>query len=443
MKSQDNFFGYMCPFSGSMIYLQGDRAFLGVFDMLFELAGKAERVWRLSDDVTFVYLRKTGVVGISCGSEFFYELDDTGMNPVQPGTWDKFGNGRCGEYFLEYDSTDPSRLVNRLVDAGDSLVAEYIGGGLSYAGEWKGQLLFKATGEGVVALGVNGVLRTLFAPSMSRVKYANILGNHALVFGIGSGRKACCEIFDLVTQKAIGAFTFDHYSGYVSDIYAYDKGWYFRWGEALFRFDGEIIEQVLPGRSIGGIHLTAQEVCVFFEDEGVMRSFSHNLEHIHEEVVVPLAGYSFSSLYGVDGRKVGYLRASNQTSRLNYALTLTVGNNRCPPLELEQPLFRFEKFERGEIFDVLVSFSGEGSFPKLLRQSMAVLDDGFNQYSDPEINPDAARFSGRIELHFEELLSDDEKDLLLHGCQRVCALSLGREAPATGESFNFRLVFAE
>ncbi|WP_141243702.1 hypothetical protein [Pseudomonas indica] len=443
MKSQDNAFGYICPFSGGMVYLQGGRAFLGVFDMFFDLAGTSERVWRLSGDVTFVYLRKTGSVGVSCGSEFFYELVDDSVSSVQPDTWDKFGNGRCGEYFLEYDPTDSSRIVNRLMDASDSLVAEYIGGGLNHLGEWKGQLLFKATGVGVVALAEDGIWRTLFVPSMSRVKYANILGDHVLVFGSGSGRKACCEIFDLVTQGAIGTFTFDHYPGYVSDIYTYEKGWYFRWGDTLFHFDGKIVEQALPGRTIGGVYLTAQGVCIFFEDEGVMRFYDHDLEHIYDEAVIPLPGYSFSSLYTDEGKMVGYLRAPDQGRRLNYALTLAIRNNGCPRLELEQPLFQVEKRERGEVFDLLVNFSGEGAFPALLRQSMAALDDGFNQYRDPEINPDAARFSGWIELHIGGPLTDEEKGLLQHGCQRVCELTLGREAPTTGESFNFRLVFAE
>ncbi|GLX13784.1 hypothetical protein Pstr01_20230 [Pseudomonas straminea] len=443
MKPQNNDFGYICPFTGSIVYLQEGRAFLAIFDMLLELSETSERVWRLSDDVTFVYSRKNGDIGINCGSDFFYELIGDSVFSVQPDTWDKFGNGRCGEYFLEYDPTDSTRIVNQIKNASDSLVAEYIGAGLTYIGEWKKQLLFRATGVGVITLDTNGNWRTLFSPTMSRAKYAKILGDHILVFGNETNRKACCEIFDLVAKKAIGIFTFDHHPGYTSDIYRHEKGWYFQWGSTLFHFNGEVVEQVLPGRTIGGFYLNAQGICIFFEDESAVRLYDHELKHVRDEIAIPLPEYSFSSLHAEKGKMVGYLRAPSHDRRLIYALTLTIRHNGCPRLELEQPLFQVEKREHGEVFDLLINFSGEAAFSKLLRQSLAALDDGLIQYYARENNPDAARFSGCIELHFGGPLSNEEKELLQHGCQRIYELVLGREAPSTGKSYSFHLIFSE
>jgi len=237
-------------------------------------------------------------------------------------------------------------------------------------------------------------------------------------------------------------FSFDHSGGYVSEVSTYNKYWYFLWGDELFRFNGELVEQALPKRAIGGYYITVEGICVLFDDAGMMCFYDHDLLQVRAEVDAPLPGYVFSSFHSEGGRLIGYLRTA-KAGRLSYAVMLPICDHGCPVLELEPPLFQVDRRERGQSFDLLVRFSGGESFPTLLRQALAALADGFSQFDSVLGNPDATRFSGRIELHFVGLLNDEEKDLLLHGCQRVCALTLGREAPATGESFNFRLVFAE
>lgn len=443
MRVIQNGVGYMVSGFGSMEYPCDGKMFIGTFDFLWGFGDRLECVWKLDADITYVYQRKNGRVGINCGSEIFYELDDGHLGLVQPNSWDRFRNGRCGEYFLEYDSTDSSRIVNRVVDVDGSQIANYIGTGLGYLGMWAGQFVFEASGVGIVASKLNGVWDTLFVPTIPRIRCSHIFGNNVLVFGSNADRQACCEIFDLVGQKLVGFFTFDHYPGYVSEIYMHDSGWYFCWGDRLFRFDNKSVEQMLPSCSVGGYYVTAAGVCVLSGDEAVIRFYDHKLEHIKDELVIPLPGYVFSSFSSEGGKLVGYLRTASRTAGLFYAVTLSVCADGCPSLELEQALYQIEKHPRGQAFDLIVRFSEGVAFPTLLRQTLAVLDDSYSLHRNPESNPEAALFSGRVELHFTDPLPEEQKNLLQHGCQRLCALYLGREAPATGESFNFRLVFAE
>ena len=395
----------------------------------------------MDGDVTYVYARKNGEIGISCGGEFFYELAGGRLNSVQPDKRDKFGGGRRGEYFLEYDASDLSSVINRIFDCNGLALAESVGNDLRYVSDWSGQFLFYKDGQGLVLHRESGEWEELFSPDIEYVDYFQRFENCLLVFGSDASNRALCEVFDLAARSRVRVFSFEHAGGYVSEVSVCNKQWYFLWGDGLFRFNGEV-EQVLPKRAIGGYYITVEGICVFFEDNGMMCLYDHDLQQVCAEVDAPLPGYIFSSLHSEGGRLTGYLRTV-KPGRLSYAVILPINDHGCPALQLEPPLFQVDRRTREQSFDLLVHFSRGEAFPTLLRQVLAALADGFSQFESIQNNPDATRFSGRIELHFGGLFTGDEKNLLLHGCQRVCALSLGREAPATGEKFNFSLVFAE
>jgi len=433
--------GYIISGRGSVVHSTATGLFVGAFDLLWELDGVSERVWKLDDDVTYVYARKNGETGISCGGEFFYELAAGRLSSVQPDKHDKFGGGYRGAYFLEYDASDSSNVINRILDCNGLALAESVGNDVRYISDWAGRFLFYKDGQGVVLHRESGEWEALFSPCIEYVDYFQRFENFLLIFGSDTDDRASCEVFDLAARSRVGNFSFEHAGGYVSEVSACNKQWYFLWGDELFRFNGEV-EQVLPRRMIGGFYITAEGVSVLFEDNGTICLYDHDLQQVCAEIDAPLPGYVFNSLHSEGGRLTGYLRTA-KPGRLSYAVILPIYDHGCSELQLEPPLFQVDRRTREQSFDLLVCFSGGEAFPTLLRQALAALADGFSQFENVQGNPDAIRFSGRIELHFEDLLTDDEKDLLLHGCQRVCALSLGREAPATGEKFNFRLVFAE
>jgi len=433
--------GYILSGRGSSVHSTADSIFVGAFDLLWELDGLSERVWKLNGDVTYVYTRNNGRTGISCGGEFFYELAGGRLNSVQPDKRDKFGGGRRGEYFLEYDASDSSNVVNRVLDHNGLVLAESVGNDLRYISDWCGRFLFYKDGRGVVFHGEAGEWDALFFPNIEYVDYFQRFGNYLLVFGFDVNDRASCEVYDLTARSRVRVFSFEHTGGYVSEVSVFNKQWYFLWGDELFRFNGEVA-QVLPRRAVGGYYITSEGVYVFFEDNGKICLYDHDLKHVRVEIDSLLPDYVFNTLHSEGGKLTGYLRTV-KAGRLSYAVILPINDHGCPTLQLESPLFEVDRRTRDQSFDLLVRFSGGEAFPTLLRQALAALADGFSQFESTQDNPDAIRFSGRIELHFGGLLTDDEKGLLLHGCQRVCALSLGREAPATGAKFNFCLVFAK
>lgn len=333
-------------------------------------------------------------------------------------------------------------MVNRVLDRNGLVLAESVGNDLRYIFDWSGHFLFYKDGEGVVIYQETGKWETLFPSSIEYADYFQCFENNLIIFGCDASDRAFCDIFDLTSRSKTGEFSFAHRAGCVSEVSIYNKSLYFLWGNGIFRFNGELVEQLLPTRAIGGYYITVEGICVLFADTGMMCFYDHDLLQERAEVDAPLPGYAFNCFNSRGGRLAGYL-GSAQSGRLRYGVLLPISDHRCPVLELEPPLFQVDRRERGQAFDLLVRFSGGESFPTLLRHTLAALTDGFSQFESVLDNPDATCFSGRIELHFVGLFTDEEKDLLLHGCQRVCALTFGREAPATGESFNFRLVFAE
>ncbi|SDM09506.1 hypothetical protein, partial [Pseudomonas indica] len=441
MISVNNGYGYIYSGFGSMLDSFPEGVFISSFDMLWKLSGSSESVSLAREDVVSVYRRKNGLIGLRCSSDIFYQLSNEQLEEVIPDSYDKFGCGKFKDFYREYERGRSSKVVHRLTRSDSSVEYEFSGQGLAFLGDWSDLFIFHQRGRGVV-FWERGEWKLLFAPSLQDIHYVRCFGKCILLFGSDQAGRAQCEVFDLGSSELIGCFVFDYSGGAVSNALLHDDDWHFLWGEELFSFDGRVINRVLPKSSVAGYYVTEQGICILSGNEGVMRFYDHGLRHIKEEVVVPLPGYVFSSFILAEDRLVGYLRAANRQAGLFYAVTLPICVDGCPSLELEQALYQIEKHPRGQAFDLIVRFSEGVAFPTLLRQTLAVLDDSYSLHRNPESNPEAALFSGRVELYFIDPLTEEQKNLLQHGCQRLCALYLGREAPATGESFNFRLVFA-
>lgn len=432
--------GYIYAGSGGAVNAQSSSLFIDSFDLLW-MINSSERLFSVGGSVNYVYRRTNGTIGIGCGDDFYYEVSSDALVPIKPDFHDLAGGASYGEFYWGTEYSNSSQwVVHRLRGADGEVIVELAGDDIRFVGAWEGTYICYQREAGVVSSRGDGVWEVIYIPEMSRVKYLRCLGQYVLVFGLGGSDQAVCEVYDLGSCAFTGSFSFDCYSGAVSEIYKHKEGWYFEWGQRLFRFNGRIVEEALPGLDIGGYYATDGGVCVLLSDEGLMRFYDPELCQVIDERTV-LSGYAFGSCHSDGDRLVGYLRPANRTGGLCYAISIPKSSSGCPEICFEQPLYRTEKRFRESVFDVIVSFSSGGDFSSILRQALAILDDMFSQYKNVSCNPDADYFSGLVELCFDGLFTDEQKELLRVNCRNISALA-GREAPATGDPFGFRLIFA-
>lgn len=435
----DRGIGYIYAGSGGAVNAQSGSLFIHSFDLLW-MINSNERLFSVGGSVNYVYCRTNGTIGIGCGDDFYYEVSSDALVPIKPDFHDLAGGASYGELYWGTEYSNSSQwVVHRLRGADGEIVVELAGDNMEFIGIWRDAYICFQPGVGVISSRGDSFWTALYVPEMALVKYHHCLGRYVLVFGKDGSGHAACEVYDLEDCASIGAFSFDCYSGAVSDVNEYKGGWYFLWGGRLFHFNGRIIEEALPGLNIGGYYVTNGGVCVLLSDEGLIRLYDLGLRQtIDERLVLP--GYAFGYCSSDSDRLVGYLHPANRTGGLCYAVSIPKSSSGCPEIGFEQPLYRTEKRFRESIFDVIVSFSSDGDFPSILRQALAILDDMFSQYKNVSCNPDAAYFSGLVELCFDGLFTDEQKELLRVNCRHISALA-GREAPATGDPFGFRLIF--
>ncbi|SIP86931.1 hypothetical protein [Aquipseudomonas alcaligenes] len=432
-------FGYIYTDSAGAFFAQSGFLFIHLFDLLWVIKSE-ERLLSVGGSVNYVYLRTNRAVGIGCGDGFFYEVAGGTLVPIKPNLHDLTGGASFGEFYQETEYSDSSpRVVHRLIRADGEVVVELAGEGIRFVGAWGGAYVCYQRGAGVISSRGDGIWEVVYVPEMARVKYLRCLGQYVLVFGMDGNGQSVCEVYDLGSCASIGVFSFSCYSGAVSEIFEYKNGWYFLWGQRLFRFNGRIVEEALPGLDVGGYYVTDSGVCVLFSDEALMRFYDPELCEVIDERPV-LSGYAFGNCHSDGDRLVGYLRPANRIGGLCYAVSIPKNASGCPEIGFEQPLYQTEKRFREKVFDVVVSFSSDGDFSPILRQTLAILDDVFSQYKSVSCNPDAAYFSGLVELFFDGLFTDEQKELLRVNCRNISALA-GREAPATGDLFSFKLIF--
>ncbi|TXG99390.1 MAG: hypothetical protein E6R09_10295 [Rhodocyclaceae bacterium] len=435
----DRGFGYIYAGSGGAVLAQGGFLFIDAFDLLWMFSGN-ERLFSVGGSVNYIYLRTNGAVGVGCGDDFFYELAGDELVSIKPNPHDLTGGALYGEFYRETEYSDVSpRVVHRLSRADGGVIVELAGEDIKFVGAWGEAYICYQRGVGVVSSSGDGVWKVVYVPEMSRVKYQRCLGKYVLVFGMDGSGRSVCEAYDLDAGIPVGVFSFDSYSGAVSETCEYRKGWCFLWGQRLFRFNGRIVEEALPGLDVGGYYATDSGVCVLLSDEGLMRFYDPELCQVIDEKSV-LSGYAFGNCRSDGDRLVGYLHPANRTGGLSYAVSIPKSAFGCPEVDFEQPLYQTDKRFREKIFDVIVRFSSDEDFSSILRHALAVLDDMFSQYKNLSCNPDAAYFSGLVELCFDGLFTDEQKELLRVNCRNISALA-GREAPATGDPFSFKLIF--
>lgn len=432
--------GYIYAGSGGAVLAQSGFLFIDAFNLLWMINGN-ERLLSVGGSVNYIYRRTNGAIGIGCGDDFFYEVSGDALVPIEPDFNDLAGGASYGEFYWGAEYSDSSQLVvHRLRWTDGEVVVELAGEDIEFIGAWRGAYICFQSGVGVVSSRGDGVWDVVYVPEMSLVKYQRCLGRYVLVFGKNGSGQAVCEVYDVDACNSVGVFSFDCYSGAISDVHECKIGWYFLWGRRLFRFDGRVVEEALSGLDVGGYYSTDSGVCVLLSNEGLMRFYDPELLRVIDERVV-LPGYAFGYCCSEGDRLVGYLHPANRTGGLSYAVSIPKSASGCPEIGFEQPLYRTEKRFREKVFDVIVSFPDGGDFSSTLRHALAILDDMFSQYKNVSCNPDADYFSGLVELCFDGLFTDEQKELLLVNCRNISALA-GREAPATGDPFSFRLIFA-
>lgn len=435
----DRGIGYIYAGSGGAVNAQSGYLFIHSFDLLWML-NSSERLFSVGGSVNYVYRRSNGTIGIGCGDDFYYEVSSDALVPIKPDFHDLAGGASYGELYWGTEYSNSSQwVVHRLRGADGEVVVELAGDDIRFVGAWDGTYICYQRGTGIISSRGDGAWEVTYVPEMSRVKYLRCLGQYVLAFGLGGSGQAACEVYDLEACTSVGDFSFDCYSGAVSEIYEHKEGWHFQWGDRLFRFNGRVVEEALPGLDIGGYYATDKGVCVLLSDEGLMRFYDPELRQVIDEKSV-LSGYAFGSCSSDGNRLVGYLNPANRTGGLSYAISIPKNASGCPEIVLEQPLYQIDKRFREKIFDVTVRFSSNENFSSTLRHALAILDDMFSQYKNVSCNPDAAYFSGLVELCFDGLFTDEQKELLRVNCRHISALA-GREAPATGDPFGFRLLF--
>ena len=431
--------GYIFAGAGGRVLSKSDFLFIDAFNVLW-IIGDGEHCLSVSGDVNYIYHRTTGAVGVACGDDFFYEFSGGDLVQVKPDFHDLSGGALYKEFYWETEYSNSSACVtHRLRRAAGEVVVELSGEDLDFVGVWQGLYIGFQQGVGVISSRGDGVWEVIYVPKMHRVKYEHCIDKYLLLFGKSEGGQAVCELYDLEVGEFIGDFSFDTYPGVVTDIYEYASGWYFLWGVSLFRFDGRCLEEALPGTNVAGYYLTDRGVCVLSSDDSFMRFYDLDLCRVIEEVQV-MPGYTFGCCWSEGDKLVGYMHPVNRTGGLCYSLNVPKSNFGCPQIDFEEPIFKTERRLNGKIFDVIVNFSTDEIFPKILRHALAVLNDFFSQYKDASINPDAAHFSGLVELCFDGDLPSEQKDLLVVNCRNISALAC-REAPATGHPFDFKLTF--
>jgi hypothetical protein len=436
----DRGFGYIYAGSGGAVNAKSGSLFIDSFDLLWMISS-SERLFSVGGSVNYVYRRTNGTIGIGCGDDFYYEVSSDALIPIKPDFHDLAGGALYGELYWGTEYSNSSQwVVHRLRRTDGKIVVELAGEDIQFVGAWGEAYICYQQGAGVISSLGDGVWTVVYAPEMSKVKYLRCLGKYVLVFGKNGSDQAVCEAHDLEICTSVGTFSFDCYSGAVSEIYEHKEGWYFQWGGRLFRFNGRVVEEALPGLDIGGYYATDKGVCVLLSDEGLMRFYDPELCQVIDERSV-LSGYAFGSCSSDGDSLVGYLHPANRTGGLCYAVYIPKNASGCPEIDFEQPLYKTEKRFREKVFDVIAHFSSGGDFSSILRQTLAILDDMFSQYKNVSCNPDADYFSGLVELCFDGLFTDEQKELLRVNCRHISALA-GREAPATGDPFGFKLIFA-